>query len=68
MKRHLLWAALIGVLVAYLSGCAVMATVPPGGVVYEPPVVIEEPAVSIAGTSGRPPWSNVDSMRERLAT
>src|SRR6266404_85417 len=37
MRRHLLWASVIGVLVAYLSGCAVMATVPPGGVVYEPP-------------------------------
>ena len=26
MKRHLLWASVIGVLVAYLSGCAVTAT------------------------------------------
>ena len=47
MKRHLLWARPIGVLVAYLGGCAVMATVPPGEVVYEPPAVVEEPAVSV---------------------
>jgi len=33
MKRHLLWVSAVGVLVAYLSGCAVMATVPPGEVV-----------------------------------
>jgi len=32
MRRHLLWASVIGVLAAYLSGCAVMATVPPGEV------------------------------------
>ncbi len=47
MRRHPLWASLIGVLVAYLSGCAVMATVPSGEVVYGPPVVVEEPAVSV---------------------
>ena len=47
MRRHLLRASLVGLLVAYLSGCAVTATVPPGEVVYEPPVVVEEPAVSV---------------------
>jgi hypothetical protein len=45
MRRHILWTALIGVFVAYLSGCAV--TVPPGEVVYEPPAVVEEPPVSV---------------------
>jgi len=57
MRRHLLWASVIGVLVAYLSGCAVMATVPPGEVVYEPPVVVEEPAVSVWGWW---PWPHYD--------
>src|SRR5256885_10780372 len=57
MRRHLLWASLIGVLVAYLSGCAVMATVPPGEVVYEPPVVVEEPAVPVWGWW---PWPHYD--------
>src|SRR5947208_15558252 len=57
MRRHLLWASLIGLLVAYLSGCAVMATVPPGEVVYEPPVVVEEPAVSVWGWW---PWPHYD--------
>ena len=56
MRRHLLWASVIGVLVAYLSGCAVMATVP-GEVVYEPPVVVEEPAVSVWGWW---PWPHYD--------
>jgi len=47
MRRHPLWASLIGVLVAYLSGCAVMATVPSGEVVYAPPAVVVEPPVSV---------------------
>ena len=57
MKRHLLWASLIGLLVAYLSGCAVTASVPPGEVVYEPPVVVEEPSVSVWGWW---PWPHYD--------
>jgi len=34
-----------------------MATVPPGEVVYEPPVVVEEPAVSVWGWW---PWPHYD--------
>ena len=57
MRRHLLWASLMGLLVTYLSGCAVTATVPSGEVVYEPPVVVEEPAVSVWGWW---PWPHYD--------
>jgi hypothetical protein len=31
-------------------------------------LVIELPAVSIDGTSGKPPCSNVESIRENVAT
>ena len=49
MRRHILLASLVGVLVAYSSGCLVTPAVPAGEAVYEPPVVVEEPAVSVWG-------------------
>ena len=39
-----------------------------GALPYEIGMLIDAPAVSIAGTSGKPPCSSVESMREKLAT
>src|SRR3989442_16014215 len=47
MRSHMLRASLVGLVVWCLSGCALTATVPPGEVVYEPPVVVEGPSVSV---------------------
>ena len=49
MWRHMLRASVVGLVVWCLNGCAITATVPPGGAVYEPPVVVEEPSVSVWG-------------------
>ena len=49
MRKHIVRAGLIGVMLQWASGCAVTATVPMGAVVYEPPVVVEEPAVAVFG-------------------
>src|SRR5437773_12538009 len=57
MRRHMLRASVVGLAVWCLSGCAVTATVPPGEVVYEPPVVVEEPSVSVWGWW---PWPHYD--------
>jgi hypothetical protein len=47
MSTHVLRVRLVGVVVWYLSGCAITATVPSGEPVYEPPAVVVEPPVSI---------------------
>ena len=43
MRSHLLRAGLIGIAIWFLSGCAVVAPVPSGEPVYEPPAVVVEP-------------------------
>jgi len=47
VKSHVLHAGLVSIGVWYLSGCLIAGTVPPGEPVYEPPVVVEAPAVSV---------------------
>ena len=48
---------LVGALAVYLSGCAITAAVPPGEVVYQPPVAVQEPPVSVWAWT---PWPHYE--------